>query len=32
MKTAILLHGTGGSDADYFWFADTKQYLESGGV
>lgn len=29
MKTAILLHGTGGSDKDYFWFADTKQYLES---
>jgi predicted alpha/beta hydrolase family esterase len=29
MKTALLLHGTGGSDKDYFWFADTKQYLES---
>jgi predicted alpha/beta hydrolase family esterase len=28
MKTAILLHGTGGSDQDYFWFADTKQFLE----
>jgi predicted alpha/beta hydrolase family esterase len=31
MKTAILLHGTGGSDTDYFWFADTKQFLESNG-
>lgn len=30
-KNAILLHGTGGSDTDYFWFADTKQYLESNG-
>lgn len=29
MKTAILLHGTGGSDTDYFWFANTKEYLES---
>lgn len=29
MKTALLLHGTGGSDTDYFWFADTKQHLES---
>jgi predicted alpha/beta hydrolase family esterase len=28
MKQAILLHGTGGSDTDYFWFEDTKQYLE----
>lgn len=31
MKTAILLHGTGGSDKDYFWFTDTKQYLENNG-
>lgn len=31
MKTAWLLHGTGGSDKDYFWFVDTKQYLESHG-
>lgn len=29
MKTAILLHGTGGSDQDYFWFADTKRALEA---
>lgn len=28
MKQAILLHGSGGSDKDYFWFADTKKYLE----
>lgn len=31
MKTAILLHGTGGSNTDYFWFADTKEYLETKG-
>jgi predicted alpha/beta hydrolase family esterase len=31
MKTAWLLHSTGGSDEDYFWFADTKQYFESKG-
>lgn len=31
MKTAWLLHGTGGSDIDYFWFEDTKKYLESHG-
>lgn len=31
MRTAILLHGTGGSDQDYFWFGDTKQYLEANG-
>lgn len=31
MKQAILLHGTGGSDQDYFWFADTKKFLESRG-
>ncbi len=30
-KQAILLHGTGGSDIDYFWFEDTKKYLESKG-
>jgi predicted alpha/beta hydrolase family esterase len=28
MRTAWLLHGTGGSDTDYFWFSDTKKYLE----
>jgi predicted alpha/beta hydrolase family esterase len=31
MKRAILLHGTDGSDKDYFWFADTKKYLENHG-
>jgi len=31
VKTAILLHGHGGSDKDYFWFEDTKKYLESNG-
>jgi predicted alpha/beta hydrolase family esterase len=31
MKTALLLHGTDGSGEDYFWFADTKKYLESKG-
>jgi predicted alpha/beta hydrolase family esterase len=31
MKTAWLLHGTGGSSTDYFWFADTKKHLESKG-
>jgi len=31
MKSAWLLHGTGGSDTDYFWFGDTKGYLESKG-
>jgi predicted alpha/beta hydrolase family esterase len=31
MRNALLLHGTGGSDNDYFWFADTKQYLEANG-
>lgn len=31
MKTAVLLHGTGGSDKHYFWFEDTKKYLESKG-
>lgn len=31
MKTAFLLHGTGGSDTEYFWFKDTKEYLESKG-
>lgn len=31
MKQAIILHGTGGSSTDYFWFKDTKQYLESHG-
>ncbi len=29
MKQAIMLHGSGGSDKDYFWFADTKAHLES---
>src|SRR3989344_819661 len=28
MKTAFLLHGTGGSSKDYFWFADTKKFLQ----
>lgn len=28
MKQAILLHGTGGSDKDYFWFGDLKKFLE----
>jgi predicted alpha/beta hydrolase family esterase len=27
MRRAWLLHGTGGSDTDYFWFSDTSQYL-----
>jgi predicted alpha/beta hydrolase family esterase len=31
MKTAWLLHGTGGSDKDYFWFSDTSQYLATQG-
>lgn len=31
MHQAVLLHGTGGSSEDYFWFADTKQFLESCG-
>jgi predicted alpha/beta hydrolase family esterase len=31
MKRAVLLHGTGGSNIDYFWFADTKKYLENKG-
>jgi len=31
MKTAILLHGTDGSDTDYYWFAETKTYLEKHG-
>lgn len=31
MKQAILLHGTGGSNTDYFWFEDTKKYLEEHG-
>jgi len=31
MKTVWLFHGTGGSDKDYFWFADTKKFLESQG-
>lgn len=31
MKRAVILHGTGGSDKDYFWFADTKKYLEEHG-
>ena len=26
-----MLHGSGGSDTDYFWFADTKLHLESKG-
>jgi len=31
MKNAWLLHGTGGSGSDYFWFSDTKDFLESEG-
>lgn len=31
MKNAWLLHGTGGSDKDYFWFEDTKEFLEENG-
>lgn len=31
MKTAILLHGTGGNATDYFWFADTRKQLEASG-
>lgn len=31
MKSAFLLHGTGGNDEDYFWFGDTKKYLEQHG-
>jgi len=31
MRTAILLHGTAGSDTDYFWFEDTKKFLQSKG-
>ncbi|MDB5164435.1 MAG: putative Alpha/beta fold family hydrolase [Candidatus Saccharibacteria bacterium] len=30
-KEAWLLHGTGGSNTDYFWFEDTKKYLEERG-
>jgi len=30
-KTALLLHGTDGSDRDYFWFAATKKFLEGHG-
>lgn len=29
MNNAILLHGTGGNNTDYFWFANTKDYLEN---
>jgi len=31
MKTAIILHGTAGSDKQYFWFGDTKKFLEDHG-
>lgn len=31
MKQALLLHGTGGNDRGYFWFQDTKEYLENQG-
>jgi predicted alpha/beta hydrolase family esterase len=31
MKAAFLFHGTGGSNEDYFWFADTKNFLEGRG-
>lgn len=30
-KQAILLHGTGGGNKDYFWFEDTKKFLEAHG-
>jgi predicted alpha/beta hydrolase family esterase len=29
MKNAMFLHGTGGSKNDYYWFADTKSYVEA---
>jgi predicted alpha/beta hydrolase family esterase len=28
---ALLFHGTGGNNTDYFWFADTKKHLEANG-
>lgn len=28
MSNAFLLHGTGGSNNDYFWFKDAKNHLE----
>lgn len=31
MKQAVLLHGTDGNDHDYFWFADTRAFLEDHG-
>ncbi len=31
MKIAFLLHGTGGNDKSYYWFNDTKIYLEEKG-
>lgn len=31
MKTAYLLHGTGGSNNDYFWFGSIKKVLENQG-
>lgn len=31
MRNAWLLHGTGGSDKNYFWFSDTAQYLQTQG-
>jgi uncharacterized protein len=31
MKTAVLLHGTGGDGNEYFWFKDTKAFLEESG-
>ena len=31
MKKAFLLHGTGGNNNDYFWFTDTKRFLEKYG-
>ena len=30
-KQAILLHGTGGNNQDYYWFDDTKEYLTEHG-
>ncbi len=31
MKTAYLLHGTGGSNSDYYWFTDIKEFFETKG-
>lgn len=31
VKNAVLIHGTGGSDSDYYWFASTQRFLEEHG-